>query len=826
MRPPCITRLLSLTLLGCSSITLAQPDGCQPGWADRFNSGDLNGEVRTMVVWDDGAGPALYVGGSFTLAGGTLAPRVAKWDGERWSKIGLGLGATQFDVVNALVVHDDGTGPTLFAGGAFLSSGGAATNFVAKWDGQAWQPMGGGMNNIVNALVVYNDGAGAKLYAGGIFDTAGGSQAQGIARWNGQQWSAMGEGIRGFDRSVNAMAVFPPGAGGQLYVGGRFSLAGPVSVSNMARWTGTSWTGVGAGITNTAGLAHVRTMATTTIGGPALLVGGEFTHAGAVATNNLARWSGSSWSSMGGGVGLAGEAVRSITHHDDGGGATLYVGGLFTSAGGGPARNFARWNGTGWAGLGTGADGAVNAMSTFVPSLAPQRGGLFIAGSFDTVNGDAARGLARWQSSEWLPLGRGFNRAVDSLVIYDPTPFTTPSPRLYAAGEFTYVNAMRVDRLAIWNGAAWTPIPGGGASGPVRALGLYNFIERNLVAGGQFTSINGVSASNVARFNGTSWFPMGSGINGPVYAVAGVDAGSTPVVFVGGEFTMAGGVPANNIAAWNSVGWSALGEGATGTVRALGVALEASTTVLYVGGDFTGAGAANTRFLAKWNGQSWSSVGGGVNGAVYAIRVTNFGQGLGVYIGGDFTAVGSPPVPARRIARWSLGSSQWQGLGEGMNGLVTSITVFDDGTGPTLYAGGAFDAAGIAQTSGIARWTGTTWLGVDGPGMIGGTLGQTRVNAILGEPGVGGSSPSLFAGGEFTAVNQTTSGRIARLESCLSSCPGDANGDGRVDFLDLNIVLSAFGTQVAPGLFGDLNGDGVVDFLDLNAVLSFFGGVC
>ncbi len=811
--------------LACASDLRAGETPCQPRWASGFNAGDLNGDVRTMVVWDNGLGPALYVGGSFTLAGGTLAQRVARWDGERWFAVGLGLGATQFDVVNALVVHNDGSGQTLFAGGAFLSSGAVETSFVAKWDGAAWQSVGSGTNNIVNALAVYDAGSGPNLYAGGVFDSAGGALAQGIARWNGQQWSALADGIRGFNRSVDALAVFPSGPGGQLYAGGRFTLAGPVSVSNIARWTGTSWSGVGTGISSNTGIARVRTLSPTTISGPALLVAGEFSHAGATPTANFARWTGSQWVGMGGGIGLPGESVRSIVHHDDGNGQVLYAGGIFTSAGGGAALNFARWNGVGWGGLGSGADGPVHAMASFFPTALPLRGGLFIGGAFATVNGDAAKGLARWRAAEWIPLGRGFNRAVHALKVYDPTPFTSPAPRLYAGGEFTYVNARRVDRVSVWQGSSWDPIPGGGADGPVRALGLYNFIERNLVVGGQFTTIGGVGASNVARFNGSSWFPMGSGINGPVHAIAGVDAGSTPVVFVGGQFTMAGGVPANNIAAWNSVGWSALGPGTTDTVRALAVGLEASTTVLYVGGDFFGAGASNTRHLAKWNGSAWSSVGGGVNGSVHAIALANLGQGLGVYIGGNFTSVGTPnPIPARRAARWS--QSQWERLGEGMDGLVSTLTVFDDGSGPTLYAGGVFGAAGISETHGIARWNGTTWLGVDGPGIIGGTLSQTAVNAILGEPGIGGASPSLFVGGEFTAVNETTSGRIARLQSCAGPCPGDANGDARVDFLDLNLVLSAFGSPVTPGSSGDVNGDGVVDFLDLNEVLSYFGSVC
>lgn len=53
---------------------------------------------------------------------------------------------------------------------------------------------------------------------------------------------------------------------------------------------------------------------------------------------------------------------------------------------------------------------------------------------------------------------------------------------------------------------------------------------------------------------------------------------------------------------------------------------------------------------------------------------------------------------------------------------------------------------------------------------------------------------------------------------------GDANRDGVVNFLDLNIVLSFFG-QSGAGLVGDVNGDGRADFLDLNIVLSNFGQV-
>lgn len=51
--------------------------------------------------------------------------------------------------------------------------------------------------------------------------------------------------------------------------------------------------------------------------------------------------------------------------------------------------------------------------------------------------------------------------------------------------------------------------------------------------------------------------------------------------------------------------------------------------------------------------------------------------------------------------------------------------------------------------------------------------------------------------------------------------PGDANGDGLVNFADLNIVISAFNTSGAD-IPGDLDDDGDVDFADLNEVLSNF----
>lgn len=65
---------------------------------------------------------------------------------------------------------------------------------------------------------------------------------------------------------------------------------------------------------------------------------------------------------------------------------------------------------------------------------------------------------------------------------------------------------------------------------------------------------------------------------------------------------------------------------------------------------------------------------------------------------------------------------------------------------------------------------------------------------------------------------------VVDIGAIEAPCPGDASGDGVVDFGDLNAVLSVFGA--GSGSSADVNFDGAVDFADLNAVLSVFGADC
>lgn len=101
---------------------------------------------------------------------------------------------------------------------------------------------------------------------------------------------------------------------------------------------------------------------------------------------------------------------------------------------------------------------------------------------------------------------------------------------------------------------------------------------------------------------------------------------------------------------------------------------------------------------------------------------------------------------------------------------------------------------------------------------------STRREFIIGLSGAQGGHVDRRTG-DFLFSTVGGGYRVIVVRGFSGACPGDTNDDLRVDFGDLNTILTNYG-QSAPGITGDVNHDCIVDFADLNIVLARFGVSC
>ncbi|MBI1379486.1 MAG: hypothetical protein GC161_00155 [Planctomycetaceae bacterium] len=694
-------------LVSAGPLAPIQTTTCDPAWVPTFGSEPgLNGTAFASVTFDDGSGPKLYVGGSFTAAGGTAVNNIAAWDGASWSPVGIGLNGS----VLALAVYDDGSGDALYAGGSFSPFPplvGPSAARIAKWNGSTWNTVGAGVTNAVRALAVWDDGSGPALFAAGDFTGAGGAPANRIAKWDGVDWAPLLGGLNG---RVNALEVHTDTNGTSLYAGGVFTQASSAQASGIARWNGSLWRPVGAGVASS----------TTSL-----------------AVNALESFSGA-----------------------------LYVAGQFTSAGGQPASNLAAWNGATYAAVGAGTNNSVFALRTFDDGSGPS---LYVGGSFSLAGGLGTGSTARWNGSQWSALNGAPVGPVQSFGSLDDGA----GPRLYALGAFVTAGGDNAPRIARWDGVSFGPLGLGGVNGTVQAVRTFDDGSGPAVyVGGDFTQIAGQPIAYLARWRDGQWSAVGEPLDGSVLALEVLDSGSGPALHVGGSFVQAGSLTVKGLAAWDGTVWTGFGGGVEntpgpfvgpGVVRALAVHDDGSGAALYVGGSFQFAGGVSANGVARWDGSVWNALPTPLPTgafAVYSLVEWDAGQGPELFAGLFSASLGAPTG----VVRWD--GSVWSTLGQGLSGadlfgvIVEELTVFDDGTGEALYAGGAFSNSGTQTVRNLGRWNGSAWQEVGG-----GTLGAVRAMAAADD----GTGTALFVGGEFTAVGPTfqPAGGVARFDGAL-----------------------------------------------------------
>lgn len=109
-----------------------------------------------------------------------------------------------------------------------------------------------------------------------------------------------------------------------------------------------------------------------------------------------------------------------------------------------------------------------------------------------------------------------------------------PDSELVAVGSFFSIGGVSAAGVARWNGTNWLSF-GSGVLGSAECVAVLS--SGDLVVGGTINSIASVPVNNLGRGNGTNWSGFGSGLNNAALALQPSPEGK---LFVGGRFGTAG----------------------------------------------------------------------------------------------------------------------------------------------------------------------------------------------------------------------------------------------------------------------------------------------
>lgn len=261
----------------------------------------------------------------------------------------------------------------------------------------------------------------------------------------------------------------------------------------------------------------VRTLAVDGSGN--VYLGGSFTSIGSNTIEKLAKFNGSNWSAVGGGLPLSNTSVQDI--ESDASGNVYVANGYFEFGCFCLVYYIHKWNGTSWTLVGEVYDASISKIEVNAA------GHIYAMGDFNSISGVSANKIAYFDGTNWQAMGAGIG--------------TVGSMELLGNGDLYVANTTSAGgqscSLAKWTGSAWTVLSTDNFNASV--LSMEEGASGDLYVAGTFTMVGSLSANRVAKWNGTSWSALGTGLDGLCQALL-FDNGN---LYAGGTFTEAGGCP-------------------------------------------------------------------------------------------------------------------------------------------------------------------------------------------------------------------------------------------------------------------------------------------
>ncbi len=270
-----------------------------------------------------------------------------------------------------------------------------------------------------------------------------------------------------------------------MFVIGNFTkVAGDTSIRCVARWDSTNWYNVGSAIFSGIGVYAGC------VYNNQLYVAGEFFNVNGKSALRIARWNGSIWDSVKGGLSyFPNPSVSAMC---------VYNNELYIALGYG----LVKWNGTNYT--------LVSSNTKSINTMLVHNGYLYLAGGGTAGEFTVSPHIIKFDGTNFTGVGLGFDTnpgtVINTMVVHNN--------ELYVGGDINMSGTDTIDNLARWNGIKWNALkPSQKINSGVKGLASDGV---KLYITGNFWKVGTTTCNRALSWDGTNYTVMGSATYGKI----------------------------------------------------------------------------------------------------------------------------------------------------------------------------------------------------------------------------------------------------------------------------------------------------------------------